>query len=59
MAGKKITRLRNMIEVSELELQKAKGTPDETFAVNRLKALKDELADELARRKKVGGKHPR
>lgn len=59
MAGKKITRLRNMIEVTELELQKAKGTPDETFAVNRLKALKDELADELARRKKVGGKHPR
>lgn len=56
MAGRKIERLRQMVTDAALKCADAKGTEDETFARNRLEALKAELADEEARRGKFGKK---
>ena len=44
MAGKKLTKLREMVTDAALKFEEVKGTPDEPFASNRLAALKAELA---------------
>ena len=56
MAGKKITRLREMLADAMQAYAKAMGTPDAPFAKNRMDAIKAELDQEAAYRAKFGKK---
>ena len=56
MAGRKVTRLREMLADAEKKMADAAGTPDETFAANRVNAIKAELVKEEAYRAKFGKK---
>ena len=54
MAGRKITRLREMLDAAEADLEKAKGTEDEPFAANRCMAIREQLASEEEHRARFG-----
>lgn len=56
MAGKKITRLRQMLTECVKIAEEAKGTADEPFANNRVAAVKEELVAEEEHRAKFGKK---
>jgi len=56
MAGKKITRLREMLAKAEADLASATGTQDEPFAKNRCESVRAELAKEEEHRAKHGKK---
>jgi hypothetical protein len=56
MAGRKITRLREMLSEASVAYDKALNTPDAPFAKNRMDAIQGELEQEMAFRAKFGKK---
>lgn len=56
MAGKKVTKLRELLADAEIRLAESVGTADEAFARNRVQAITDELDAAVAYRAERGKK---